>query len=106
RAPPLCDCVWLCGKGPAGGAPPGDARKIQRQPAPAASDVQQFLTGLQAQLGGQMQFLVGLGGLQIVVVAAEIGAAVLPVLVEEEVIERAREVVVMGDVAPRPADRV
>ena len=36
----------------------------------------------------------------------EIGAGVLPVAVEEQLVERAREVVVMRDVAARPASRV
>ena len=53
-----------------------------------------------------MQLLVRLRRLQIVVVAGEIGAAVLPVLVEEEIVEGAGEIVVMGDVALRLADRV
>src|SRR3546814_1980236 len=38
--------------------------------------------------------------------AAEVGAGVLPVGVEEEVVELARQVVVVGDVLLRFADRV
>ena len=36
----------------------------------------------------------------------EVGAGILPVAVEEQVVELRREVVVVGDVALRPADRV
>src|SRR5437870_4070539 len=53
-----------------------------------------------------MQLLVRLGNFQIVVVAGEIGAAVLAVLVEKQVIEGAREIVVMGDIATGAMDGV
>ena len=98
--------VLLGGKCDAGRVHAGDAGQIEGEAAPAAADIQQFLTRGQQQLGGKMQLLVRLGGFQVVVVAGEIGAAVLAVLVEKQVIKGAREVVVMGDIAACPRDWV
>ena len=53
-----------------------------------------------------MALLAVLGDLQRVVAAAEIGAGVLPVLVEEEVVEPAAQVVVVRHVLARRAQRV
>ena len=65
----------------------GDLVQIQRHPAPAAADVEHALPGLQRELGGDMRLLVGLRLLEAVAGIGEIGAAVLLVGVEEEVVQ-------------------
>src|SRR5690606_35938140 len=74
------------------------AGQMQRQAAPAAADVQNALAGRQQQLGSQMYLLVALRDVQIVSAVAEICAAILPVGVEEEVVQPPREVVMVRDV--------
>ena len=82
------------------------ARQIQRQAAPAAADVEHAQAGLQQEFCGDMAFLQCLSLLQGFVAAWEIGAGILPVAVEKEVVERVGQVVVMGDVAVRAPRRV
>ncbi len=53
-----------------------------------------------------MVLLVDLGLLERLIAGLEIGAGILAVAVEEEVVELVVEVVVMRDVALRPADRI
>ena len=53
-----------------------------------------------------MALLGKLGILERAVVGLEIGAGILPVAVEEEIVELAREIVVMGDVVLGLADRI
>ena len=53
-----------------------------------------------------MALLGGLGFLQRLVAAREIGAGVLPVAVQEQTVEAAAEVVVVGNVAPRAVRRI
>ena len=82
------------------------AVQIEREPAPAAADVEHLHAGLQVQLGGDMRFLVELRLLEAVLGIAEIGAGILAVLVEEQLVEAAGEVVGMLGVAPRAAPPV
>ena len=92
----------------------GDARHVdaellgeeQAHAAPARADVQDLLAGLQQHLGGDVLLLVELGLLQRLLAGLEVGAGILPVTVEEEIVELAVEVVVMGDVALGPPDRI
>ena len=74
--------------------------------APAAADVEHPLAGLEAELGGDVRLLVRLRLLQPVCRIGEIGAAVLPVGIEEQGIEVAIEVVVMRRIPPCPAGRI
>ena len=79
------------------------AVQIQSEPAPAAADVEHLHAGLEVQLGGDMRLLVELGLLEAVRGVAEIGAGILAVLVEEELVEPAGEIVGMLGVAARAA---
>ena len=58
------------------------------------------------QLGGEVALLGELGVVERLLGMLEIGAAVLPVGIEEQRIEPAVEIVVMRDVAPRAAGRI
>ena len=62
------------------------------------------LTGLEGELGGDVRLLVELRSVEVAIgiVLGEIGAAILPVAIEEEVVEPVRQVVMMGDVALAP----
>ena len=81
-------------------------RQVQRQITPAAADVEHLQAGLQVELGGDQPQLVLLGDFQAVVVVEEVGARILHALVEEQRVEVVAEIVVMGDVLARLADRV
>ena len=100
------ELVLLDGKGKAGDLDIAFLGEIEREPAPAAADIEDALSGLEQQLGGEMALLVELRRLEIVVGPAEIGAGILPVLVEEELVEPLREVIVMGDVLARAMHRI
>ena len=61
---------------------------------------------LDQQLGSNMPLLVELRGVEVVGAVAEVGAGILPVLIEERCVEFFRQVVVMGDVAAGTPERV
>ena len=83
-----------------------DFRQVEREPAPARADVQDLLPWLEQQLGGDMPLLGQLRPLQVRLRLGKVGAGVLPVPVQEEVVEGAGEVVVVGDVVPGPGRSV
>ena len=64
------------------------------------------MTRLQHQFGGNVTLLVRLGDFEVVVAIDKIGAGVLLVGVEEEVVKLPREIVVMGRVLAGAAGRV
>src|SRR5215467_1548580 len=97
------DCELLLRKRDAQGPGAADLRGIERKPAPAAADVKKPMSVFEEQLGGEVALLGELGVVEAVPRSFEIGAAVLAIRVKEERIEAAVEVVVVGDVAPRPA---
>ena len=103
RGPLARDLELLLGQGDAEHVDVGDAVEIEREPAPAAADVEHPLARLEVQLGGDMGLLVELGLLEAVARIGEIAAAILQVGVEEEPVEVVAEVVMVGDVALRPA---
>ncbi len=73
--------------------------EIERHAAPAAADVEHLLAGLQGELGGDVRFLVELGLFQADRLRiGEIGAAILPVRVEEEIVEIVRQIIMMRDI--------
>ena len=78
-----------------------DAVQVQRQPAPAAADVEHLHAGLETQLGRNMRLLVELGLLDRVGGVGEVAAAVLQVFVEEEPVEVIADVVVVRDIPQR-----
>jgi len=83
-----------------------DAGEEQAKPAPARADIQHPLARLEVELGGEVELLVPLRRLQVVLGVEEIGAAVLPVAVEEQVEQRVAQVVVMGHLALGEMDRI
>src|SRR6266478_4333349 len=97
------DCELLLRKRDARGPGAADLRGIERKPAPTAADVKKPMPVFEEQLRGEVPLLGELGVVEAVSCGFEIGAAVLAVGVKEERIEAAVEVVVVGDVAPRPA---
>ena len=83
-----------------------DFGEIEPEPAPAATDVEhaQILTELvrfEQQLGRQMPFLRKLRVVERLAGLFEIGAAILPVGVEEERVEASVEIVMMRHIAAR-----
>ena len=74
--------------------------EVEAEPAPARADVEHLHAGLEHELGGEVALLGKLRRFEIGLVVFEIGAGILLVAVEEERIEPAVEVVVMGDVPP------
>ena len=79
------------------------AVEVEREPAPAAADVEHLHARLEIELGGDVRLLVELRLLEAVRGVAEIGAGILAVLVEEQLVEPAGEVVGMLGIAPRAA---
>ena len=84
----------------------GNAVQVKRHPAPAAADVEHALTGLQRQLGGDVRLLELLRLVQPGGRCREIGAAILAVAIEEEIVEPVVEIVMMRDVALRSGGMV
>ena len=82
---------------------PVDLGQIEAKAAPARTDVEHAVAAADQQLGGEVTLLGQLGIVEGGVRRLEIGAAILLVGVEEEGIEPPVEIVMMGDVVPRPA---
>ena len=82
----------------------GGLGEIEAEPAPARADVEHALSRLDGELGGEVALL---GELRLLEVGAlrEVGAGILPVAIEEEVVDGAVDVVVVRHVAPRPSGR-
>jgi hypothetical protein len=81
--------------------------EIQFHAAPAGADVEQLQArAVEQELRGDVALLVVLRLVQVVVGRGEIAAGILSVPVQEEVVELAREIVMMCDVALGPADRI
>ena len=104
--PALGHLVLLGRQGHAGDVDSGEPGEVEGEPAPATADVEQSLSGLEQQLGGEMQLLVGLRSLEAVGRVDEISAGILPVAVEEQVVERGRKIVMVGDVPASPGDGI
>src|SRR5262249_26252278 len=96
----------LLREGEAGDRDSALPRQVEREPAPAAADVENMLSRLQKQLRGEVPLLVELRRVEILVGLAEISTGILPVGVEEETVEAVREVVMMRDIGARPALRI
>lgn len=98
--------VLFLGQGDAGDIDVGDGGEIEPETAPAGADIEHCLARLEQQLGGDVALLVFLGLLQGVVFSGEIGAGILAVGVEKQIVQRAGKIVMMGDVPLRAAHRV
>jgi hypothetical protein len=71
---------------------------MQGQPTPAATDIEHTLAGLKLQFRGEMPLLGALRRIERLVGAVELGAGILPVPIEEEFVEPAIQIVVVGDI--------
>src|SRR5205823_1917256 len=73
--------------------------------APARADVEHALSRLDGELGGKVALL---GELRLLEVGAfgEVAAGILPVGIEEQVVDGAVDVVVVRNVASRPSGRI
>ncbi len=96
-----CDGELLAGQGDAGDLRSGDAGEIERHAAETAADVERRRAVLWQKLGGDVPLLCGLRVVERLAGIFEIGAGVLAVRIEEEIVETRIEVVVTCDVAPR-----
>ena len=85
---------------------PRDLGKIKREPAPAAADIEHLGARFDQQLRREMTFLGELRVVERLLGSFEIGAAILLVGVEEELVQPAVEIVVMRDIASRPGARI
>lgn len=72
----------------------------QSKSSPPRTDIKNLLPRMEQKLGGEMAFFQFLAFLKCFIPSSEIAAGVLPVLIEEEVIEMARKVIMPCDVAP------
>jgi hypothetical protein len=79
----------------------GDPVQVQRQPAPAAADIEHALPRLEQQFRGDVGLLVELGLLDAVAEIGEVAAAVLHVGIEEGAIELVAHVVMVDHVGTR-----
>ena len=100
------DLQLVFGQGDAGHLHTRDTIEIQRHPAPAAADVEHPLPRLESELGGDVRLFVELRLFEAVSGIGVISAAILLVVVEECFVEFVRQVVMMGDIAPRRRGRV
>ena len=96
----------LLGERDAGDVDPALAGEVAVQRPPAAAHVEHALAGPQQELGRDVPLLGALRLLDVLAPGREVGAGVLALAVEEELVEGAREVVVVGDVGLRAPERV
>ena len=96
------DFVLLVRQRHAGRARPGDLRQVERHAAEAAADVEHRMALVDQRLGRQMSLLGELRLVERLPAVLEIGAGILQVGVEEEAVQAPVEIVVVGDVSPRP----
>ena len=112
----------ICRKAPFGGAVAGNAQlffaernagyirtgafgNIHRHAAPAGADFQHALARLGHQLGGYVPFFRDLRFIETDAGRIEIGAGILPVLIEEKIEQLGAQIVMMSDVALVVVDR-
>ena len=103
---PIRDLELFLGQGQPGDVGAALAGQVQRQPAPARADIEHPLSRPEQQLRRDVALLVLLRGVDVVVRRAEIGAGILPVAIEKQLVELVRQIVMMRHVAPRPRHRV
>ena len=82
------------------------ARQRNRHAAPATADVQHPHPRRDQKLVGDVLLFLGLRGLQTVFATLEIGAGILPVRIQEEVVKFARKIIMVGHIRARAIHRV
>ena len=93
------DGELLLGQGHPGHPRAGYAGEIERKTAEAAADVEGARAVLRQELRGEVALLGGLRVIERLAGILKIGAGILPVGVEEEIVKPLIEIVVAGDVA-------
>ncbi len=83
-----------------------DLCEIERHAAPTAADVEDALARLDEELCRDMALLGELRLVERCALALEIGAGILPILIEKKLIEPAVEIVMMRDIAARLGDMI
>jgi hypothetical protein len=98
----LRDLELLVAERHAGDIALGDLGEVEPEPAPAGADIEHPLARRDGELGGEVALL---GELRLFQARAlrEVGTGILPVAIQEEVVDGAVDVVVMRHVAPRPS---
>ena len=76
--------------------------EIETEPAPSASDVENFEAGPQQQLGGNVPLLGELRVVERSVAVLEISARILQVGIQKQAIDATIDIVVMDRIATRP----
>ena len=93
------DGELLLGQGHPGHPRAGDAGEIERKTAEAAANIECARPVLRQELRGEMALLGGLRVIERLAGIFKIGAGILPVGIEEEIVKPLVEIVVAGDVA-------
>src|SRR5680860_841206 len=100
------DLELLFAQGDAGDVDMGRLGKVERQAPPTGPDIEDPHAVVEIELCRKMPLLRLLGGFERHTVMLEIGAGILAVAVEEEIVERAVDVVVMRHIALGAANGV
>ena len=96
----------LLAQGDSGHVDMGGFGEIEAKAAPAGADVENFQSVAEIELGGKVALLGGLRLLERHALLLEISAGILPVAVEEQLVETVIEIVMVLDVALGPSGRV
>ena len=75
-----------------------DAVEIESKPTPATANIKHGVARLKTELSRDVRELILLRGFERVFCVREIGAAILPVSIEEQIIEAIRQVIMMRDI--------
>src|SRR5438270_5026370 len=78
----------------------GEAREVEAETTPSATDVEHVLAGLDGEFGRDVPLLCELRFLEGLCIMLEIGTGILPIFIQEERIELVSNVVMMRDIAP------
>ena len=94
------------GQGDAGYVRPRDLVDVPRHATPAAADIEHALSRLEIELGGDMGELGLLRGIEAHRRIGEIGAGILAVGIEEQLVKPVVEIIMVGDVALRAVAQI
>src|SRR5215472_2486547 len=84
---PRCDPVLLGREGEAGDVGTAFSGEAKREPAPTGADIEYLLLRADQQLCGDVPFFVELCHVEIVDAFPKIGAGILPVAIEKQLVE-------------------
>src|SRR5215469_15645007 len=103
---PRCRVVLLEREGEARHIGPAFGSEIKRKSAPARPDIEHALTGADQQLCRDVLLFKKLGGIEILRAVAKIGARILAISVEEQLVELIRKIVMMSRIRLGPVTRI